>query len=534
MKASEGWRKELEFIARTVVENGVEVTHYTQRVGPVSGATNCTSVEGNAALMVEAAADSTATAPTANGERVIEFEQVDLCVGRRLGLDGNRATAGEIMGKVRGFDVDHKRYKNLLYLGVWALLRDAGAKEQREIHASLRDDGVIPEGEDVSYMRQLAEAAREIVSWEEESGVSLSRLPLTFLRNWLGFRRNVTWLASEQERREKLECLDRVKRAVIAGHERPVAYMREEIKRFRETVARDRIPVPTGERVALNDWVTAVNADCMSLGCSIVEESFHLLISDPPYGMEFESEGRIRGGMPGYGSEAEFLELCRTWAREWMRWLVPGGLVMAFQASKRPDILVYALREAGFKILEPLVWDTHYPHNPGGSARLSDLGTAEGPLSNLELVVLARKPKTKMYKKANRRQAEEKGIDSGFKALTDADAERWRAKGVEITAHANGAIGTLIGCDRPNGGGHGGGALMAKPVALIEFLMEWSNVGMGPIIDPFMGGSGASLIAAFKSGKNLRGYERDPKRFASAVARAREACPIDPWAEDER
>lgn len=498
-----------------------------------AGATDGAGVDGNLALRVEAEPVAEAAVPKMNAGRTIEFLATDRCVRERLGLGADSAPAGEVMARVRGFDVDHKRYKSLLYLGVWALLRGADQGESRAIHAELRDAGVIPEREDIYYMRQLAGAAREQAAWEEESGTTLHHVPLTFFKDWLGFSRNAGCVNTDREGHSKAYCLECIKREVIAGRANPVPYLRERIREFQLLTTIARSAPPTGEFASLTDWVTAINDDCMSPRVPIADEAFDVLIGDPPYGTEFERASRIRSGVPGYGNGAEFSVLCGAWVREWARWLVPGGLVMAFQASKRADILATALREAGFEIMEPLIWDTGYPHNPGGSARLADLGAAEAPLSNVEIIVMARKPKTKKYKKATRRDAEEKGIDRGFKKLTEDDKERWLAKGLEIQVHANGALGTMVGCDRPNGGGHGGGALMAKPVALIEFLMDWSNVGMGPMIDPFMGGSGASLIAAIKAGKNLRAYERDNERYTAAVASARAAFPADPWAEDE-
>ena len=58
-----------------------------------------------------------------------------------------------------------------------------------------------------------------------------------------------------------------------------------------------------------------------------------------------------------------------------------------------------------------------------------------------------------------------------------------------------------------------------KPVALMAWCMERAKVPEGAtVLDPYMG-SGTTGIACLRTGRNFVGIEKDPKHFATAVAR---------------
>jgi site-specific DNA-methyltransferase (adenine-specific) len=58
-----------------------------------------------------------------------------------------------------------------------------------------------------------------------------------------------------------------------------------------------------------------------------------------------------------------------------------------------------------------------------------------------------------------------------------------------------------------------------KPVALMSWCMERAKVPAGAtVLDPYMG-SGTTGIACLRTGRNFIGIEKDPKHFATAVAR---------------
>jgi len=61
-----------------------------------------------------------------------------------------------------------------------------------------------------------------------------------------------------------------------------------------------------------------------------------------------------------------------------------------------------------------------------------------------------------------------------------------------------------------------------KPVALMRHWLQNSTDPGGLVLDPFMG-SGSTLVAAVQSGRRAVGIEKDPRWFAVACERVREA-----------
>lgn len=58
-----------------------------------------------------------------------------------------------------------------------------------------------------------------------------------------------------------------------------------------------------------------------------------------------------------------------------------------------------------------------------------------------------------------------------------------------------------------------------KPVPLMAWCMERAKVPEGAtVLDPYMG-SGSTGIACLRTGRNFVGIEKDPKHFATALAR---------------
>lgn len=58
-----------------------------------------------------------------------------------------------------------------------------------------------------------------------------------------------------------------------------------------------------------------------------------------------------------------------------------------------------------------------------------------------------------------------------------------------------------------------------KPVAVISWCMDRVGIPEGAMVADFFSGSGTTAISCIRSGRRFWGCERDPKHFATAVAR---------------
>jgi len=148
-------------------------------------------------------------------------------------------------------------------------------------------------------------------------------------------------------------------------------------------------PVPARLRPPLygdlRRWAL-IHADALVLLAQLPASSIDAVVTDPPYGLNFNNQawdgGRLADGLG-------FQAFTRWWAEQVIRVLKPGGYVAAFGAPRTVHRLVAGFEDAGLEIRDQLLWcfGTAVPKSrrmPGG------LGSALKPA--YEPIVLARKP----------------------------------------------------------------------------------------------------------------------------------------------
>ncbi len=99
--------------------------------------------------------------------------------------------------------------------------------------------------------------------------------------------------------------------------------------------------------------------DCLDLLGSLPDESVSLIVSDPPY-YKIVPEAWDHQWV----TEDQYLDWCRTWTREYVRVLKPGGCLYAFGTTKTDTFLRYKLevlnRETDLVYNSWLIWSSDW------------------------------------------------------------------------------------------------------------------------------------------------------------------------------
>lgn len=108
-----------------------------------------------------------------------------------------------------------------------------------------------------------------------------------------------------------------------------------------------------------------IEGDCVEVMRGLEAGSFHAIVTDPPYGIEFMGHAwdTFKGTRTDVGRVATHVRKGRAfeafseeWAREAYRLLAPGGYVVAFGAPRLYHRLACGLEEAGFYVSDALLW----------------------------------------------------------------------------------------------------------------------------------------------------------------------------------
>ncbi len=213
--------------------------------------------------------------------------------------------------------------------------------------------------------------------------------------------------------------------------------------------------------------------DCLDVMQDIPDGSVDMVCTDPPYGMNFQSNWSKNG--PRHkkiegDSAADF-----RWLQDAFRLLKPdGGGLISFCDWNTSHRWREEIERAGFVIKSQVVWDRMH-HGMG------DLKDAFAPQHDIV----------------------------------------WYAtKGRRI--FVNGRPKSVMRHKRPSPADDQGHPT-CKPVALMEELIRATDDGSGSaVLDPFLG-SGTTGCAAANTGRRFIGIERDPDYFTIAQARIQKA-----------
>lgn len=213
-----------------------------------------------------------------------------------------------------------------------------------------------------------------------------------------------------------------------------------------------------------------INADCLTVLRQMDAGSVDMVITDPPYGVDYQSTRAAKENRKDKiaGDKRPFI----WWIYDAYRVLKEGGGVLCFSRWDVQQTFIDALKIAGFSVKSVIVWDrVHH-----------GMGNLKGSFA----------PRY--------------------------DTCIFAAKGRYILP--NGRPDDVIQCQRLNGA-----ELLhpnEKPAALMRQLVEATTKPGALVLDPFAG-SGSTLAAAALTGRQYIGVEIDPEYCRIAQKKVQDA-----------
>lgn len=314
---------------------------------------------------------------------------------------------------------------------------------------------------------------------------------------------------------------------------------------------------------------TLLEGDCFEVLATLEAESVDAIVTDPPYGIEFNSEKwdgaalrkvARRSSGPRLSPNEAFQEWARLWAVECHRVLKPGAFLLAFGSPRTAHRLACGIEDAGLEIRDTLMWlygsgmskSRYYANGttttlkpafePIVVARRSTAGTVEenlrwfgtGTLQVQECRVNDRVPANVLLGHlasctssrcaegcavieadesaiANR---ESRGVLPSRIFYCPKASRRERAAGCEHLAKRKLDLFPNAGKGGPSQNPHP----TVKPLKLMRWLVRLACPPGGVVLDPTVG-SGSTGAAALLEGRRFIGIELDPFYVEIAATR---------------
>ena len=202
------------------------------------------------------------------------------------------------------------------------------------------------------------------------------------------------------------------------------------------------------------------------------DESVDLVVSDPPYLMNYQSNHRKEKGAPIMNDTSADKGMISEYIRECYRVLKKHSAAYIVCNYSNQGFFVEEARKAGFKLKNAIVWDK-------GNWTAGDLEAAFG--CRYEVILLLNKGRKKFHGKRL--------------------ADIWSFPRVswQKAVHQN-----------------------PKPLELIEQCIKYHSDEGDVVLDGFMG-SGTTAVACVKTGRHFVGWELDPKFYTLATERVEAA-----------
>jgi len=267
-----------------------------------------------------------------------------------------------------------------------------------------------------------------------------------------------------------------------------------------------------------------INADCFTWMLEQPENSFHAIVTDPPYGIEEFKEIQLdkmengKGGIwripPEIGGSKrkplprftvlsnDDIDKITVFFREWgklaYKILVPGSHVIIASNPYLVAEVIHGLKEAGFEhrgILVRLVRTLKGGNRPKlAEDRFHNVSTI--PRSCWEPWAILRKP---------------------FEGRTSENLDKWGTGGLRRNPHDTPFLDVIISEKTPKNEKNIASHPTLKPQSLMRRLV-WGSLplGKGKILDPFCG-SGSTLAAAESMGLKSVGIEKRHDYYQMAL-----------------
>ena len=328
------------------------------------------------------------------------------------------------------------------------------------------------------------------------------------------------------------------------------------------------LPVLYGD---LRHW-GLIEADALALLAAFPDASVDAVVTDPPYGLNFNQQAWDGGALAnGEGFQA----FTSAWASELRRVLKPGAYLAAFGASRTAHRLIAGIEDAGLDVRDQLLWLygtgvpksrrlprglgsalkpayepivlARRPMDPATPATLANVGRHGTGALNIDAARIERpstEPTGEGFWPPNLALSHEAGCGAAacrpacVTRLIDEIAGRERQPGSPPFSRMFYAAKTAraereAGCEQLEARvspifSHGVGTPKAranshptvKPIGLMRWIVRLVVPPGGVVLDPFAG-SGSTGIAAVLEGRQFVGIERQAEYIQIARARLR-------------
>lgn len=206
--------------------------------------------------------------------------------------------------------------------------------------------------------------------------------------------------------------------------------------------------------------INIYNEDCVKGMQSIADETIDCVVTDPPYGIDFQSGYRKKS--PKLAKIANDKTPYVEWIPEAYRVLKNDTTIFCFCRWDVMQVFIDSLCQSGFNVKNALIWEK------GGTG----MGDLHGAFAHTyEICLYATKGKFDLLK------------NSGYRYPDIVKIPKVPSNKI---VHPN-----------------------QKPIALMEFLIRCGSMRGGVVLDPFSG-SGATLVAAKELERDAIGFELDP------------------------
>ena len=214
--------------------------------------------------------------------------------------------------------------------------------------------------------------------------------------------------------------------------------------------------------------VELMHGDCLDLLRGIGSESVDSVITDPPYGVSYQSAWRTDVSARKEkiaNDDHPFI----WWLFDAFRVTKIGGCLVCFFEWRHQEVFRMAIQAAGYTVKSQVIWDRDW-HGMG------DLKAAFAPQHDVIWFAV-------------------KGKGFAFQNGRPHSVVRFRRVAADALIHPT-----------------------EKPIALMEYLVDKVTEAGGLVLDPFAG-SGSAGAACVNTGRNFIGIEKDDKYFAIASER---------------
>lgn len=236
------------------------------------------------------------------------------------------------------------------------------------------------------------------------------------------------------------------------------------------------------------------NEDCIAGMRKLPADIVDLVITDPPFGIEFKAKrpnynrtaGRV---LEGYNEvpASEYLEFSKSWLMEVHRLLKPSGSAFIFSGWNNLKDILIALDEIGFETINHIIWKYQF-----GVATKRKFVT-----SHYHCLFVAKNDGERAFYPNSRFTQDQRTLDGGSARYRDME-DVWEIK----REYWTGDIKTPT----------------KLPSELVRKALDYASKDGDLVLDPFLG-SGQVAVIANELNRKYLGFEIVPDYFEFAAKR---------------